>query len=469
MNIAGTSETLVRAVSDEEFTPPIIKENVPTLGEGVGKDSFAFGKTDNDVVAIYTRQLKGLTLLSAEDEKRLSKSIKQNEREIEDSITGWFDLIESRLKLRSNLVVVKKGLHNKCSISYCFSDAGSHRLKSVLLLFEKVHALKKELERVKSVLSKSRKKIPNLADWRETKEKGEVEILKLMSQIKLDDEKVEQMLHQIKMEVARERKNTNGWGPIQKELEIILTDVRGNLQLIRKAKNEMIKSNLFLVIHMAKKYNNRGMDIPDLIQEGNQGLIRAVDTFDYRRGNRFISYAIWWIRQSMIRAIHNQSRTMRVPIYVFDKQKHYLDAVKKVSQKKGREPTLKELASEMNIDIDQVLEINRAFKVPLNLEDFRLFQKEMEWGSCNKESIFRLVIQSDLEEKVDSVLEDLSPREREVIKLRFGINGKHCEHSLQEIGRKFNLSRERIRQIEKAALIKLRRMESIEELRGFLS
>ena len=469
MNITRASETLAKAETDQEFKPCIINESVPTLGEGIGKDTFVSGKTDNDVIAIYTRQLKGLTLLSAEDEKRLCKAIKQNEREIEASITRWFDLIENQLKLRSNLVIIKEDLHNKGSINYCFSNAGSYRLKNVLLLFEKVHALKKELERVKSVLSKSRGKIPNLADWRETKEKGEVEISKLISQIKLGDKKVEQVIHQVQMEVARERKNTNVWGPIRKEFETILTDVRGNLQRIRKEKNEMIKSNLFLVIHMAKKYRNRGMDIPDLIQEGNQGLIRAVDTFDYRRGNRFISYAIWWIRQSMIRAIHNQSRTMRVPIYVFDQQKHYLNAVKKLSQKKGREPTLKELASEMKVGIDQVLEINRAFKVPMNLEDFRLFQKEMKWGSCNKESIFGLVIQSDLEEKVDSVLEDLSPREREVIKLRFGINGKHCEHSLQEIGRKFSLSRERIRQIEKAALIKLRKMKNIQELRGFLS
>ena len=469
MNHTRTSETLARAETDQEFNPYFIKENVPTLREGLDKYTFASEKIDNDIVAIYTRQLKGITLLSAEAEKRLCKVIKQNEREIEGSITKWFDLIENQLKLRSNLVVIKEGLHNKCSINYCFSNGGSYRLKGILLRFEKVQALKKELERMKSVLSKSREKIPNLADWRETKEKGEVEISKLISQIKLDGKKVKRALHQVKMEVTEEGKKINSWGQIWRALEAILNNTHDNLQWIRKAKNELIKSNLFLVISIAKKYRNRGMDLPDLIQEGNQGLIRAVDTFDYRRGNRFVSYAIWWVRQSIIRAIHNQSRTMRVPIYVFDKQKHYLNAAKKVSQEKGREPTLKELASEMKVSIDHVVEINHAFKVPLHLEDFRLFQKEMKWGSCNNESIFQLVIQSDLEEKVDSVLDDLSPREREVIKLRFGINGKHCEHSLQEIGRKFSLSRERIRQIEKAALIKLRKMNNIQELRGFLS
>ncbi len=469
MNVTRAAETLARAETDQEFKPCFIKESAPTLGEGLGKDTFVSGKTDNDVVAIYTRQLKGITLLSAEAEKSLCKEIKQNEREIEGSITKWFDLIENQLKLGSNLVVIKEDLHNKCSINYCFSNGGSYRLKGILLRFEKVHALKKELERIKSVLSKSRGKIPNLADWRETKEKGEVEISKLISQIKLDGKKVERALHQVKMEVTEEGKKINSWGQIRKDLEAILNNTHDNLQWIRKAKNELIKSNLFLVIHMAKKYSNRGMDISDLIQEGNQGLIRAVDTFDYRRGNRFVSYAIWWVRQSIIRAIHNQSRTMRVPIYVFDRQKHYLDAAKKVSQEKGREPTLKELASEMKVSIDHVIEINHAFKVPLHLEDFGLFPNEMKWGSCNCESVLGLVNQSDLKEKVDSVLDDLSPRESEIIKLRFGINGKHCEHSLQEIGRKFSLSRERIRQIEKSALIKLRKMNNIQELRGFLS
>ena len=469
MNRTRASETLAKTEANQEFKPCFIKERAPTLGKGLGKDTFVSGKTDNDVVAIYTRQLKGITLLSAETEKSLCKEIKQNEREIEGSITKWFDLIENQLKLRSNLVVIKEGLHNKCSINYCFSNDGSYRLKGILLRFEKVHALKKELERIKSVLSKSRGKIPNLADWRETKEKGEVEISKLISQIKLDGKKVERALHQVETEVTEEGKKINSWGKTRKDLEAILNNTHDNLQWIRKAKNELIKSNLFLVIHLAKKYSNRGMDISDLIQEGNQGLIRAVDTFDYRRGNRFISYAIWWVRQSIIRAIHNQSRTMRVPIYVFDKQKHYLDAAKKVSQEKGREATLKELASEMKVSIDHVVEINRAFKVPLHLEDFSLFPNEMKWGSCNCESVLGLVNQSDLKEKVDSVLDDLSPRESEVIKLRFGINGKHCEHSLQEIGRKFSLSRERIRQIEKVALIKLRKMNNIQELRGFLS
>ncbi len=474
MNNIKLSETeiLERSEANQDFKPCFIEESIPTLSGGIeegDKDCFVSEKGDNEILSIYARQLKGLTLLTDKTEKSLCKEIKQNEREIEGFIASWVDLIENQLALKSNLVVVKPSMHNKFSINYCFSDDRSYRLKGVLLRFEKINALKKELKRIKSVLVKSRSKIPNLDDWRATKESGGVEISKLISQIKLDSIKTGEMLHQIEMEVADETKNANGWGQTRKDLETILNNTNYKLQWIRKKKNELIKPNLFLVVYIAKKYINRGMDLSDLIQEGNQGLIRSVDTFDYRRGNRLISYAAWWIRQFIIRAIQNKSRTMRIPIYLFDKQNRYLDAAKKMSQENGREPTLKELASEMEVGIDDLTEMALAFKVPLSLEDFSLFQKDMKYGPSECEPILGLIIQSDLKEKVDSVLTDLSAREREVIKLRFGINGKHYEHSLQEIGRKFSLSRERVRQIESDALLKLRKMKHIQELREFLN
>jgi len=338
-----------------------------------------------------------------------------------------------------------------------------------LVQLDKINALRKEMKRKRSILSRSREKIPNLDYWREAKEAVEAEVSKIISRIKLDDRKIKKGLHQLEMEVREGRDTLDNWERTKNKLERILYNIGKFLLWIRKKKNELIQSHLALVIHVAERYRNGRMDLLDLIQEGNRGLMRAMDTFDYRKGNRFISYAIWWIRQSIIRAIHNQSRTMRIPIYLFDRMSHYLNVSERLSQEKGREPTLRELARAMEVSIDHIIELSTTFKIPLSLEDYNRFQAQKEWESSNFESGLKLAAQSDLKRRINSFLANLSPREREVIKLRFGIDGVHYEHSLQEIGQKFNLSRERIRQIERSCLIKLRKMERIQEIREFLN
>ena len=230
----------------------------------------------------------------------------------------------------------------------------------------------------------------------------------------------------------------------------------------------MIRAHLPLSIHIAKRYRNRGVDFLDLVQEGNQGLMRAVDIFDYQRGNRFASYAMWWVRQSIIRDIYNQSRTMRIPVYLFDRMNHYISTAEKLHQEKGRKPTLKELAGGMKINMDSLVEMMHAFKNIQSLEDYHQTDTTGTTGTSREGSLSGMIMRTELEGKVNTVLSQLSSRESEILKLRFGINGSQYEHSLQEIGRKFNLSRERVRQIEKSALLKLRKMDGIQELREFL-
>ena len=471
MNSSETLNLLTGAETNGELRTFYREKEDTTLSGRVKEDekTLASEKSGNDGLDLYVKQLKNLPLLSAKDEKNLCREIKQKEKEIEGFIAHWFEVIEDNLKLGKDLLFVKPCLYNRFSISYCCSGNGSYRLKGTLLQFEKINALEKELERVKSVLSESSKKIPNLDDWRETKEKGDIEISKLVSQIKIDGEMIKKVLHQVEREVTKEKKSTNNWEQSKKNLETILNNIKVDVHWIRKKKNELIKAHLPLVVNVAKGYRNRGVDLLDLIQEGNQGLMRAVETFDYRRGNRFISYAVWWVRQSIIRAIHNQSRTMRIPVYLFDQLSRYFNASETLSQEKGREPTLAELAEEMKVSVDHVMGITHSFRIPQPLEDYSLFQARIKRGSSDFESILGLTIQSDLRRRVNSFLADLSPRESEVLRLRFGINGMQHEHSLQEIGRRFNLSRERIRQIEKSALTKLRRMNRIQELREFLS
>jgi len=467
-----TLESLVNTETHQEFKHLYVKEEALDLMsriEELNEDTPVPEKGVKDILSLYMEQVRGLPLLSTEEEKSLCIEIKRNEKEIESFVTNWFDLIENRLKLKSDLLVVKPGSHNKFYINYCCVDRECCRLKGVLLQLEKINAFKKELRRIKSILIKSREKIHTLDVWREAKEKGEAEISKLISRMKLDDRKVKSILRLLEVKVKKERKNAGNWEKAKEELESILNSIGKNLLWIRKRKNELIQSHLTLVTHIARRYLNRGLDFADLIQEGNQGLMRAVDTFDYRRGNRLISYAMWWIKQSIIRSIHNQSRTMRIPVYLFDRLSHYLNASEKLSQEKGRSPTLRELASEMEVSVDSIVEIAHIFKTTLPLDDYNQVQAEMKSGSGNGEVTLEMSVHTDLRRRVDFFLADLSPREREVVRLRFGINGMHYEHSLQEIGRKFNLSRERIRQIERSALIKLRKMKHIQELKEFLN
>jgi len=463
---------MVRTEADQEFKHFYVKgEDITLISriEELNEDTLASEKRGNDILSLYMEQLKDFPFLSAEEEKGLYIEIKQKEKEIERFVADWFDLIKNHLKLKGDLLSVKPNSHKKFSINYCCSDNESYRLKDVLLQLEKINAMKKERKRIRSIISRGREKIPNLDDWRKAEEAGEAEILKLISRIRLDNKKVKKDLHQLEMGVTGEGKNIDNWKQTKKELKKILYNINKNLLWIRKKENELIQPHLLLVIHLAKRYRNRGLDLLDLIQEGNRGLMRAVDTFDHQKGNRFISYAIWWIKQSIIRAIHNQSRTMRIPVYFFDRLNHHLNATERLSQEKGREPTLRELAGAMEVSIDHIVELSHIFKIPLSLEDYNRFQAERKWGSINFEPVLGLAIQSDLKRRINSFLTNLSPREREIIKLRFGIDGANYKHSLQEIGRKFNLSRERIRQIERSALIKLRKMRYIQELREFLN
>jgi len=453
---------------NQELVHFYVKEEALNLvgKEELNGDTSASVERGNDVLSLYMSQLKYLPL-SAETEKRLCIEIKQKEKEIVDLAAYFFDLIENHFNLKGSLLCVKPNSKNSFSFAYCYPGCEGVRPNGIKTYLEKINALRKEVEKVKFVLSKSEGKTPDPGDCREVKERYESEISKLISRMRLGSKEAIKIIHQLEMKIKR--KGTDEWKQIEKELEHILKTIGKDLLWIRKRKNELIKAHLTLVIHVAKKYRNRGMDLPDLIQEGNQGLIRALDTFDYRRGNRLTSYAIWWIKQSIIRAIYNQSRTMRIPVYLFERLNRYLNASENLSQKNGKKPTLKKLASEMKVSVDNVAEMVHVFAVPLSLEDYTQSQTEKNGGNGNHKSVSEMVIQSDLRKMVGSFLENLSPRESEIIKLRFGINGMQHEHSLQEIGRRFNLSRERIRQIESAALIKLGKMNRIQELKEFIS